>query len=136
MDTMGDAEQFEDDDELPPPRPLLSSEALAVTSLAMAMASLFVTAVSQYIAFVLANYLGVENGDNQQKQLEIFMTPAAVLSFVAFVCGVTVLKRRPDDRWTGALAVAGAAVGLLVLLMAAASLLVVVTHDPVFSPVE
>jgi hypothetical protein len=46
MDTMGDAEQYEHDEELPPPgEPLLTSEALAVTSLAMAMGSLFMTGV-------------------------------------------------------------------------------------------
>jgi hypothetical protein len=134
MDTMGDAEQYDDDEELAPPRePWLTSEALAVTSLSMAMASLFITAGSQYVVFVLANYLGINGQNDQQKQLVIFMVPVGLLSFLAFVCGVTALKRRPEDRWTTALAVAGGAVGGVVLLMAVVATVVVVVHEPTFA---
>jgi hypothetical protein len=54
MDTMGDAEAFDDDDEAPPSRPpLVTPEALAVTSLASALSSLFVSVVGALI-FLLA----------------------------------------------------------------------------------
>jgi hypothetical protein len=136
MDTMGDADQYEYDEELPPPRqPWLTSEALAVTSLAMAMGSLFVTGVSQYVVFVVTETLGV-NGSNQQKQVVLFMAPVAIMSLIAVASGVTALKRRSDDRWAGALAVAGVALGAVMLLVAAGSMLAVWVHDPVFSPAE
>jgi hypothetical protein len=137
MDTMGDADQYEYDEELPPPRqPWLTSEALAVTSLALAIGSLFVTGVSQYVVFVVTESLGVNNGSNQQKQVVLFMAPVAIMSFIAVASGVTALKRRSDDRWAGALAVAGLALGAVILLVAAGSMLAVWVHDPVFSPAE
>ena len=53
MDTMGDADELYDHDDVPPPRqPLVTTEALAVTSLTAAVTSLLVTSVSQYLIFL------------------------------------------------------------------------------------
>lgn len=132
MDTMGDAEQYEYDDEpLRPREPVLTSEALAVTSLAAAISSFFVTTMSQYLVFVFAGALGFSNGGNdQEKQVALLMAPTAFLSFAAVAAGVLALKRRPEDRWAGALAVAGVAIGAVVLLLAAAALVAMLITDP------
>jgi hypothetical protein len=131
MDTMGDAETSERDEELWTPRqPWLTSEALAVTSLAMAMGSLFVTGVSQYVVFVLADTLGLSNGSNQQGQVALFMAPVAIMSLTAVAAGVAALKRRSDDRWASALAIAGVAVGAVILLVAGGAILAAWIHDP------
>lgn len=130
MDTMGDAEQYEYDDEpLRPREPVLTSEALAVTSLAAAISSFFVTTMSQYLVFVFAGALGLGQND-QKKQVALLMAPTAFLSFAAVAAGVLALKRRPEDRWAGALAVAGVAIGAVVLLLAAAALVAMLITDP------
>jgi hypothetical protein len=129
MDTMGDAEEIDYDYAAPPREPLLSSEALAVTSLATAVASLFVSGVSQYVVFVVTNSFGLNNGDDQRKAVALSMAPVAILSFTAVAAGMTALKRRSEDRWVAALAVAGLTVGALIFLLAAAALLVAWTHD-------
>jgi hypothetical protein len=129
MDTMGDADELYDHDDLPPPRqPLVTTEALAVTSLTAAVTSLLVTSVSQYLIFLLANALGLGN-DGDRKQFAFYIAPVAILSLVGVVCGVVALKRRSDDRWAAALAFAGVAIGGLILLLAAASLLIAYTSD-------
>jgi hypothetical protein len=129
MDTMGDAEELFDHDDVPPPRqPLVTTEALAVTSLTAAVTSLLVTSVSQYLIFLLANALGLGN-DGDRNQFAFYIAPVAILSLVGVVCGVVALKRRSDDRWAAALAFAGVAIGGLILLLAAASLLIAYTSD-------
>jgi hypothetical protein len=129
MDTMGDADELYDHDDLPPPRqPLVTTEALAVTSLTAAVTSLLVTSVSQYLIFLLANALGLGN-DGDRNQFAFYIAPVAILSLVGVVCGVAALKRRSDDRWAAALAFAGVAIGGLILLLAAASLLIAYTSD-------
>jgi hypothetical protein len=132
MDTMGDAEQFDDDDEVPrrPRHPVLSPEALAVTSLVSAVSSLLVSGISQSVVFLLANSLGVTNGDDEEKQFAMFMTPVGILSFVAVACGLTALKRQSDDRWVSALAFAGAALGAVIFLLVATGFLIVFTGNP------
>jgi hypothetical protein len=48
MDTMGDADELYEGDDVPPPRqPLVTTEALAVTSLTAAVTSMLVTGASQ-----------------------------------------------------------------------------------------
>jgi hypothetical protein len=134
MDTMGDAEQYEYDDELPTPRePLLSDEALAVMSLTAALSSVFVVGLSQYVAFLFSGVFAFNNGDDQVKQAALLMAPTSVLSFIAVAAGVTAVKRRPDNPWAGALAVAGAVVGGLILVLAVAAVLAVWIRDPSFA---
>jgi hypothetical protein len=129
MDTMGDADELYDHDDVPPMRlPLVTTEALAVTSLTAAVTSLLVTSVSQYLIFLLANALGLGN-DGDRNQFAFYIAPVAILSLVGVVCGVVALKRRSDDRWAAALAFAGVAIGGLILLLAAASLLIAYTSD-------
>jgi hypothetical protein len=129
MDTMGDADELYDHDDLPPSRqPLVTTEALAVTSLTAAVTSLLVTSVSQYLIFLLSNALGLGN-DGDRNQFAFYIAPVAILSLVGVVCGVVALKRRSDDRWAAALAFAGVAIGGLILLLAAASLLIAYTSD-------
>jgi hypothetical protein len=129
MDTMGDADELYDHDDVPPPRqPLVTTEALAVTSLTAAVTSLLVTSVSQYLIFLLANALGLGN-DGDRNQFAFYIAPVAILSLVGVVCGVIALKRRSDDRWAAALAFAGVAIGGLILLLAATSLLIAYTSD-------
>jgi hypothetical protein len=130
MDTVGDAEQYDYDDEPPRPRaPLLTSEALAVTSLATAMGSFLVTTISQYLVFVFAGALGFRTGESdQEKQVAILLAPTALLSLAAVAAGVIALKRRPEDRWVGAFA--GVAVGAVILLLAGAALLAMLITDP------
>ena len=130
MDTMGDADELYDHDELPPPRqPLVTTEALAVTSLTAAVTSLLVTSVSQYLIFLRANALGLGN-DGDRNQFAFYIAPVAILSLVGVVCGVVALKRRSDDRWAAALAFAGVAIGGLILHLAATSLLIAYPSDP------
>jgi hypothetical protein len=130
MDMMGDAEELEYDDEPPPPRPpLLTTETLAVTSLALAVCSMFVTSVSQYAVFLLANALGLNEANSQTKQFALAITPVAVLSFIAVVCGATAVKRRSDDRWVVALAGAGLAVGAMIFVIVAIGFLLLLTGD-------
>ena len=131
MDTVGEADELDNDDEVPPPRrPLVTTEGLAVTSVATAVASLLVPFISQFMTFLLANYLDLNNDDSQGKQFALIMTPAGILAFIAAVSGVTALKRRSDDRWVGALALAGAVVGVLICVLVAAGFLVLLTSDP------
>jgi hypothetical protein len=129
MDAMGEADELYDDDDVPPSRkPLVTTEALAVTSLTAAVASLLVTGVSQYLIFLLANALGLGN-DGDRNQFALYIAPVAILSLVGVVCGVVALKRRSDNRWVAALAFAGVAIGGLILLLAATSLLIAYTSD-------
>jgi hypothetical protein len=129
MDTMGEADELYDDDDVPPPRqPLVTTEALAVTSLTAAVTSLLVTGVSQYLIFLLANALGLGN-DGDRNQFALYIAPVAIFSLVGVACGVVALKRRSDDRWVAALAFAGVAIGALILLLAATSLLIAYTSD-------
>jgi hypothetical protein len=131
MDMMGDGEEFAYDDEGEPPvprQPLVTSEALAVTSLAAAVCSLLVTGVSQYLIFLLAQSLGLVDEADQDKQFALYMTPTAVMSVAAIGCGVIAIKRRPEDRWVGALAFAGVVVGVLTTLLAAVGLALALTQ--------
>jgi hypothetical protein len=129
MDTMGEADELYDDDDVPPPRqPWVTTEALAVTSLTAAVTSLLVTGVSQYLIFLLANALGLGN-DGDRNQFALYIAPVAIFSLVGVACGVVALKRRSDDRWVAALAFAGVAIGALILLLAATSLLIAYTSD-------
>jgi hypothetical protein len=129
MDTMGEADELYDDDDVPAARqPLVTTEALAVTSLTAAVTSLLVTGVSQYLIFLLGNALGLSN-DGDRNQIALYIAPVAILSLVGVACGVVALKRRSDDRWVGALAFAGVALGGLILLLAATSLLITYTSD-------
>jgi hypothetical protein len=130
MDTMGDADELYDHDDVPPPRqPLVTTEALAVTSLTAAVTSLLVTGVSQYLAFLLANALGLTDNSDSRKMFALYIGPVAVLSLVGVACGVVALKRRSDDRWVAALAFAGVAIGGLILALAAISLILAFTSD-------
>jgi peptidoglycan/LPS O-acetylase OafA/YrhL len=129
MDTMGEADELHDDDDVPAARqPSVTTEALAVTSLTAAVTSLLVTGVSQYLIFLLGNALGLSN-DGDRNQIALYIAPVAILSLVGVACGVVALKRRSDDRWVGALAFAGVALGGLILLLAATSLLITYTSD-------
>jgi hypothetical protein len=131
MDMMGDADELGTDEEVPPPRqPLVTTEGLAVTSLATAVASLLASFISQFTTFLLADYLGLNSENSQGKQFTLILSPVAILAFAAALCGVTALRRRPDNRWTGALALAGATLGVLVLVLVAAGFVVLLTRDP------
>jgi hypothetical protein len=133
MDSMGDAVEYEIGDELPRPQaPLLTSEALAVTALATAMGSLFVTTISQYLAFVVSGPLGL-NGNDRGKQVALLIAPSLILSFAAVAAGLTAVKRRPEDRWVAAMSVAGVAVGAVILVLAAATLLAALVSNPAAS---
>jgi hypothetical protein len=143
MDAMGDADELGRGDELGHGdelphrrRPVLTAEALAVTSLATAVTSLFVTGVSQFITFLLQNTLSLNNQDNEQRQFSIVMAPVVALSLTAVVCGVAALKRRSDDRWVGALAVAGTTVGAVIVVLVAATFVAVWIIDPSSSIVD
>ncbi len=115
MDTVGDAEELGYDDAAFVLRPRLATpEALAVTSLATAMASFFVTTIAQYLVILLDGPFHLAGG---RKQIAFALLPVAALSLVAVCCGVAAVKRRPSDRWVSALAVAGTVVGAIVLLM-------------------
>jgi hypothetical protein len=129
MDTMGDAEELDDDEQAPSRAPLVTPEALAVTSLAVAMGSFFVTTISQYFAFVVTGPLGL-TGSDRGKQVALLMAPSLILSFAAVASGLTALRRRPEDRWVAALAVAGVAVGAVIFLLAAAALVAGFTSNP------
>jgi hypothetical protein len=130
MDTMGDAEELFDHDDVPLPRqPLVTTEALAVTSLTAAVTSLLVTGVSQYLIFLLANTLGLSDDADSRKMFALYIAPVAVLSLVGVACGVAALKRRSDDRWVTALAFAGAVIGGLILALATTSLIIAFTSD-------
>jgi heme/copper-type cytochrome/quinol oxidase subunit 3 len=131
MDTVGDAQEFAYDDESAlyrPPR--VTTEALALTSLVTAVCSLFLTFASAVCVLLLANALGVNGSDNETRQYTLVMTPVAMLSATAVALGVTALKRRSDDRWVAALAIAGVVVGAVILVLAAAGFLVTMTSNP------
>jgi anaerobic C4-dicarboxylate transporter len=116
-----------------PPRrqPLVTTEALAVTSPATAVASVPVPVISQFMTFLLADTLGLNDNDNsQKKQFALAMTPVAIFAFTAAVCGVTALKRTSENRWVGALALAGATLGIMIFLLLAAGVVVFLTTDP------
>lgn len=131
MDTMGNAEELGFDEEVPPPRrPLLTPEALAVTSLVAAMASLLVSLTSQFEVFLLSDFLGLNNEGSQEKQFLLIMTPVGILAFIAALCAGTTLKRRSDNPWVGALALAGGLVGVTICLLIAAGVVVFLTNEP------
>jgi hypothetical protein len=130
MDAMGDADELYDHEDVPPQRqPLVTTEALAVTSLTAAVTSMFVTGASQYLIFLLASTLGLSDNTDSRKQFVLYIAPTAMMSFVGVACGVIALKRRSDDRWVAALAVAGVAIGGLILLFATISLILAFTTD-------
>lgn len=57
------------------------------------------------------------------------MAPVAILSFAAVALGVAALKRRSDNRWVGALALAGAVVGVVVFLLVAVGFVAMLTSS-------
>jgi type IV secretory pathway VirB2 component (pilin) len=59
----------------------------------------------------------------------LYIAPIAMMSFLGVACGVVALKRRSDDRWVAALALAGVAIGGLILVFAATSLVLAFTSD-------
>jgi type IV secretory pathway VirB2 component (pilin) len=59
----------------------------------------------------------------------LYISPIAMMSFVGVACAVVALKRRSDDRWVAALALAGVAIGGLILVFAATSLVLAFTSD-------
>jgi hypothetical protein len=128
MDTVGDKEALGYDDTTFVLRPRLATpEALAVTSMATAMGSFFVTTISQYLVLLLSGPLHLGGG---RRQITLFMMPVAALSFVAVCCGVAAVKRRPTDRWVAALAIAGTVVGAIVLLVVVTAVLVSWVQNP------
>jgi hypothetical protein len=132
MDTMGDADELYEHDDVPRPRrPLVTTEGLAVTSLTTAVASLLVSFISQFMTFLLGDTLGLNDADeSQRKQFALVMTPVAIMAFTAALCGVLAMKRRPENRWVGALALAGATVGVMIFLLVAAGVVAFLTTDP------
>jgi hypothetical protein len=128
MDTVGDAEAIGYDEATFVLRARLATpEALAVTSIATAMGSFFVATVSQYVVALLAGPFHLGGG---RKQITLVLLPVAALSFVAVCSGVVAVKRRSADRWVSALAIAGAVVGALVLLLVVTAILVSWVSNP------
>jgi hypothetical protein len=128
MDTVGDAEAISYGEAAFVLRPRLATpEALAVTSLATAMGSFFATTLSQYVVALLARPLHLGGG---RKAMTLALLPVAGLAFVAVCSGVAAVKRRPADRWTSALALAGAVVGAIVLLVVVTAVFVSWVANP------
>jgi hypothetical protein len=63
MDTVGDADELHDGDEVPPRRPLVTTEGLAVTSLSTPAASLLVPVISQVVTLVAAGFVALLTTD-------------------------------------------------------------------------
>jgi hypothetical protein len=122
-DTIGSADEFGDYEYEPdPPRtPLLTTEVLAVTSLALSVCAFFATGLFQFLSFV------VDDGYTPVRQYIVLVIPTAFFAALGVVSGI-VATRRPDvDRWTRGIAGAGACVGAVELVLAVVGIVIAVT---------
>jgi hypothetical protein len=111
MDTLGDAEELDDDagysDEPAPRGPVMSirtTESLAVASLVLSACAFLAGGMYQYLAFVIPF-------SDQKYQYLPFAAPTATLSALAVALGLTAGRRETVDRWVAGSAGAGVIVG-------------------------
>lgn len=143
MDMLGDAEPVDLTDDAwsdeayvdidrPPPAPLMTAEAWAVTSLTLSVASLFVIAIAQYESIFLTGNFGFGGNDSDTtKQYLVFLGPSGVLALLGAVAGLRVWRRRSlASPWTGGVATAGLVLGALIALIVAVGLVLSMVLEP------
>jgi hypothetical protein len=131
MDTMGTADELGPDEEPPAPRrSLVSTEALAIGSLALGVCSFFAGTTFQLIFFVLGNRL-----QSQRSQYIFLTSPMAVLSGLAVALGLAAIRRARGDRWAAGLAGGGVIVGGVGVLATLIGLVLALTLDEPTEPV-
>jgi zinc transporter ZupT len=128
MDTLGDADDFDDfDDDMYPPgssSSLSSTESLAVAALAMAACSFFAGGLMQYISFTLSSPF-----DSPRGQYLLYISPTVLFAALAVALGLTVTRRGHGDRWTAGIAGAAVIVGGLVLVICLIGVVLVLTLE-------
>ena len=123
MDSMGDADELDDED-LPPGQQFLTPEARAFTGAGLVLAALVSTGLFQFLSYFMIN----RNGSSPSPTLQyaIYGGPSGVMAAAGAVVAW------PVRRWTGhravhGLAVAAVVVGILIAVVVAAGVLVAAT---------
>ncbi len=127
MDTMGDADELDDDGGFRPAEPVMTGHARVLTGAGLVLAGMFTTGLFQYLAFFL---LQGSNGGSPGIQYTIFAGPTGVMSLVGSWLAWS--ERRSSDLSPAfrGLAVAAAVVGGLLALSVAVGIVIAVTQDP------
>jgi hypothetical protein len=131
MDSMGDGDELEYDDDLPPDRePFLTPESRAFIAAGLVLASLLGTSLFQFFSFWVLN----EGGDpDRWRPYVAYAGPSGVLAAAGAILGWPVRDAATSPAMRG-LAAAAVVVGALVAVGVLAGLIAVATKgsEPVF----
>lgn len=117
MDTMGDADELDYDDELPRTAPpLFTSEALALAGLALVLVAPLCTSLFQFLSFVLGDDI---NSRSPAWQFFFFAAPTGLLAVLGAGLGLRASRDHGVTGWGRSVAGAAVAVGTVVAALVA-----------------
>jgi hypothetical protein len=121
MDTMGDADELDDDEDRPPATQGFTPEARVLTGTGLLLASLLGTGLFQAASFFV---FGGSNDRSPSEQYALYAGPSGVLALAGAVLAGS-LWRRPVGRMLHGAAVAVTVVGLVIAAAVALGFLVI-----------
>ncbi|HEX7186943.1 MAG TPA: hypothetical protein VF423_01850 [Actinomycetes bacterium] len=126
MDAMGDADELEDDEDLPQQHEaFLTPEARAFIGAGLVLTSLLGTGLFQFFSFFVIN----DGGDSERwRQYLSYAGPSGVLAAAGAIVGGPVLRAVTGASVRG-LAAAAVVVGTVITLAVVAGLIIVTTVD-------